>query len=516
MTSEEPLRTGGGAPPPLTIVDLTDAACDRFEAEWRAGGSPRIETYLAEAPADATATLLRELLLLELELELARGGGSLPKSDDYRARFPDHIGVIDKVFAAIAPPGPAETTVMSRGADATATFYPKIDGYEILTELGEGGMGVVYKARQLDLNRVCALKMISTHGEVSNEVARRFLAETKAIAKLHHPNIVQIYHSGRHNGRLFFEMEYVEGGSLAQRLNGVPWPAARAARLLDSVARAVDEVHHHRVLHRDLKPANILLSADGAPKVADFGLAKTFEPGSSQTITGTILGTPSYMSPEQAHGISQAVGVATDIYALGAILYELLTGRPPFKGKTKLEILEKIKSMKPEAPSRLVPGLPGDIEAVCLKCLMKSPAARYDTARDLAEDLRRFINGEPTLTRPTDSRSSALWRSILYSILASTTLILVLFLCYQGVLLYRRGGVKEAALSSTAQTVVKPPGTPYVVQPGEFPFDIAAHRLGNGNRWKEMRMEDGRTLTEEDARNLLPGRILYLPPFPEP
>ena len=238
---------------------------------------------------------------------------------------------------------------------------PSISGYEILGELGRGGMGVVYKARQVRLNRPCVLKMILGGGHASAEAAARFLAEAEAIARLQHPNIVQIHHIGEADGLPFFELEYLPGGSLDRRLNGTPWPARRAAELIEALARGVAEAHREGIVHRDLKPGNILLAADGTPKITDFGLAKSLAADSGLTRTDSIMGSPGYMAPEQAEGQTHHAGPAADVYALGAILYELLTGGPPFRGTTALEILDQVKHAEPVPPSRLVPGLPRDI-----------------------------------------------------------------------------------------------------------------------------------------------------------
>ncbi len=225
----------------------------------------------------------------------------------------------------------------------------------------------------------------------------RFLAEAEAVARLQHPNIVQIHHIGEADGLPYFELEYIDGGSLDRRLDGTPWPARRAAELIESVARGVAEAHRQGIVHRDLKPGNILLAADGTPKITDFGLAKSLAADSGLTRTDSIMGSPGYMAPEQAEGKTKQVGPPADVYALGAILYELLTGGPPFRGTTVLEILEQVKNAEPVPPSRLVPGLPRDVETIALKCLQKEPAKRYDSAAALAEDLRRFLGGEPIM-----------------------------------------------------------------------------------------------------------------------
>jgi WD40 repeat protein len=280
---------------------------------------------------------------------------------------------------------------------------PTIDGYEILGELGRGGMGVVYRARQVLLNRPCVLKMILAGAHADAVAALRFLAEAEAVARLRHPNIIQIHHIGEADGLPYFELEYVEGGSLEKRLDGTPWSARRAAGLVEVLARGVAEAHRQGIVHRDLKPANVLMAPDGTPKITDFGLAKALNTDTGLTATDSILGSPSYMAPEQAEGKASQAGPLADVYALGAILYELLTGRPPCRGATVLETLEQAKTVEPVSPRRLLPGLPRDIETIALKCLRKDPAKRYDSASALGEDLRRFLAGEPIVARPVSA-----------------------------------------------------------------------------------------------------------------
>ena len=275
---------------------------------------------------------------------------------------------------------------------------PRVPGYEVIREVGRGGMGVVYSARNVRLNRPCALKMILAGAHASPESAVRFLVEAEASARLRHPNIVQVYHVGEVDGLPYVEMELVVGGGLETKLDGTPWPPDRAADLVEALARGVGEAHAVGVVHRDLKPANILLDADGTPKVADFGLAKFLATDRGLTRTESILGSPSYMAPEQAGG-GAAVGPPADVNALGSILYELLTGRPPFKAPTVLETLEQVKSVDPVHPSRLVPRVPRDLETIALVCLRKEPHRRYASASALAEDLRRFRAGEPIQAR---------------------------------------------------------------------------------------------------------------------
>jgi formylglycine-generating enzyme required for sulfatase activity/tRNA A-37 threonylcarbamoyl transferase component Bud32 len=272
-------------------------------------------------------------------------------------------------------------------------------GYEVLGELGRGGMGVVYKARQVKLNRVVALKMVLSGGHAGEEERVRFLAEAEAIAAVEHPGIVQVHDFGTHDGLPFFSLELCPGGSLAAKLAGGPLQEREAAQTVERVARAVQAAHERGIIHRDLKPGNVLLAEDGSPKVTDFGLAKRVEGGSGLTQTGAVMGTPSYMAPEQAEG-KKNIGPVTDVYALGAILYECLVGRPPFRAATSFDTLVQVVSEEPVAPRQLNARVPKDLETVCLKCLEKDPARRYSSAADLAEDLRRWQAGEPIAARP--------------------------------------------------------------------------------------------------------------------
>jgi eukaryotic-like serine/threonine-protein kinase len=280
---------------------------------------------------------------------------------------------------------------------------PIIPGYQLECELGRGGMGVVYKARQVTLNRTVALKMILAGDHASPEAGVRFLAEAQVAAKLQHPGVVQVFHIAVHDRHPYIEMEYVPGGSLADRLDGIPRPPRQAARLIEGLARAIGEAHRLGIVHRDLKPGNILMTPDGDGKIADFGLAKLLNANSGLTATESILGSPSYMAPEQAEGKTREAGPAADVYALGAILYEQLIGRPPFRGATLIETLQQVKTAEPVPPSRLVPGLPPDVETIALKCLQKDPKKRYPSGEALAEDLRRYQAGQPILARPVGS-----------------------------------------------------------------------------------------------------------------
>jgi serine/threonine-protein kinase len=281
-----------------------------------------------------------------------------------------------------------------------AVGLPRIPGYQLEAVVGRGGMGIVYKARHLRLNRPVALKMLLSGAYAGLEERERFLREAEAVAGLRHPNLVQVHDVGDHDGRPYFTMEYVEGGSLAQKLLGTPQPAHQAAALLATLAEAIQVAHQGGIVHRDLKPANILLTADGTPKIADFGLARHFDTGPGLTQTGDRIGTPSYMAPEQALGKGRTIGPAVDIYAAGALLYELLTGRPPFRGETAAETELQVIHQEPVPPSRLNARVPRDLETICLKCLHKEPQRRYPTAAALADDLRRFQRGESIAARP--------------------------------------------------------------------------------------------------------------------
>ena len=310
-----------------------------------------------------------------------------------------------------------------------SNLLPKIPGYETLRILGRGGMGVVYLARQIKANRLVALKILLSENHSSASERKRFQTECEAIARLQHPGIVQIFEVNEHNGCPFFSLEYCEGGSLAHYLRGTPIGVNDAARLVISISLAIHVAHQAQVIHRDLKPGNILLAPTSvsktqspavepldaerpsinlfAAKVTDFGLAKQLDE-STQTKTGLVMGTPSYMAPEQAKG-KKDVGIAADIYALGAILYDCLTGRPPFKGATSFETVLQVTNEEPVSPRQLQPNIPRDLETICLKCLSKAPEKRYASALELADDLSRFTKGEPIQARRTGAAERA-WR----------------------------------------------------------------------------------------------------------
>jgi eukaryotic-like serine/threonine-protein kinase len=431
--------------------------CER----WRCGERVPVETYLrdympeAAESEDAIDLIYQEFLLRE---EL----GEAPTCDEYQQRFPklaeqlrqqfefhqalesgDGVGsklTVAEATASDVPVGSSVGPMLDAGSpedeqrrpqevlqlhalfgadravlgDTTRTQLhstpsrnpsqiplnvPTIPGYEVRTELGRGGMGVVFEARQVCLDRVVALKLIPAGAHAGSEELARFRREAEAVARLKHSSIVQVYEVGERDGCPYLALELVEGGNLRQKLNGAPLPPEQAAQLVAQVARAVSYAHQQGIVHRDLKPANILLTADGTPKIVDFGLAKRLDADMGQTRSGAVIGTPSYMAPEQAEGKSKEVGPLADVYALGAILYELLTGRPPFRAVTLLDTLEQVRSQDPVPPRLLQPKLPRDLEAICLKCLEKEPGRRFLTAQALADDLDRFLAGEPTHTR---------------------------------------------------------------------------------------------------------------------
>jgi YD repeat-containing protein len=313
---------------------------------------------------------------------------------------------------------------------ASACLPPlSVPGYEILIELGRGGMGVVHQARHRDTGRLVALKVLRDALLDSPQQRSRFRTEAEALTRLRHPNVVSLIEAGEQDGRPYFVMELVTGGSLDRRLAGQPQPVGEAAAMTETLARAVAFAHQHGIVHRDLKPGNILLGEDGTPKLNDFGLARQLDADTRQTASGAVLGTPRYMSPEQAEGRSDRIGPATDVWALGVILYEMLVGRPPFAGSGLIETLEQVRNLEPEPPSKAQPGVSRDLETICLKCLHKDPARRYATAEALADDLRRFQEDRPIKARRVGLRERAVkWRRrhpVTAALAASAVLLLL-------------------------------------------------------------------------------------------
>jgi serine/threonine-protein kinase len=326
---------------------------------------------------------------------------------------------------------------------------PTIHGYKVEGVLGIGGMGIVYKARHLKLNRVVALKMLRAGQFATESELTRFARESQAIAELHCPHIVQVHDVGDAEGRPFFTMELVEGGSLAEHLLGRPQTANKAAEMVQTLADAIHSAHAQGIIHRDLKPANILLSRDGCLKIADFGLARHVECDNPLTMSGTQLGTPSYMAPEQVLGGPDSIGPSVDVYSLGAILYEMLTGRPPFRAETALETQRQLTQVEPVAPARINASVPRDLETICLKCLNKQPKTRYASAEALANDLRRFLRNEPIHARPVTRRERLIrWarRNPAVTGLAVTAVGLILLAIVFGMREYRSAKQLSAEL----------------------------------------------------------------------
>ena len=355
---------------------------------------------------EIVADYLRSIERGELPDRTALLARHVDLANELTAFFADH----DRFRRAAAPLADALTLPPSESPESGPKRTIRYFGdYELLEEIARGGMGVVYKARQMSLNRPVALKMILAGQLASENDVKRFYSEAEAAATLDHPNIVPIFEVGQHEGQHYFAMGYIDGPSLAAKLDAAGWPTSEAARLVRQIADAIQYAHARGVIHRDLKPQNVLLGADGVPRITDFGLAKRSEDASNLTTTGQILGTPSYMSPEQAAGKTREIGPLTDVYSLGAILYALLTGRPPFEGPDVISTISRVIFEEPTSPRRHNPQVDQDLETITLKCLAKDPAERYSSARELADDLDRFLRDEPIRARPVGSMETA-WR----------------------------------------------------------------------------------------------------------
>ena len=452
MPAPEPTSLDGL---PLDALAEIDQICERFEESWKGGEPPCLADYLAAAPAVGRAALFKELVRLDVEGRRRRGDVVFP--EDYLPHLPDNAALVHQVWQelhlTVKIPGRAD--VDTSGSDAAnrdrasgirlpSSGLPAVAGFEVLEEIGRGGMGIVYRARQVSLNRTVALKIILTGTQSSAEHLARFQNEAEAVALLQHPHIVQVFDHGvcdlgAGNPCPYLALEFVDGGTLQQRLQAGPLHSREAARLVALLAEAVHVAHQHGIIHRDLKPANVLLSADGTPKLTDFGLAKRLDAEGRLTQTGEAVGTPSYMAPEQASGQAKQLTTLVDVYGLGAILYELLTGRKPFTGASALEVLQQVLNQPPEPPRRLNPAIDADLETICLKCLAKDPADRYTSARALAEDLEHWRAGEPISARPPTARAlvrlwlkqnfgAARWTLLLgagYGLLAAAQMFLV-------------------------------------------------------------------------------------------
>ncbi|MEQ9408216.1 MAG: bifunctional serine/threonine-protein kinase/formylglycine-generating enzyme family protein [Fuerstiella sp.] len=400
----------------LNVQLRIDEICDEFEREFKAGKSPEIEDLLVTVDEKIRQELLVALVQVEVDL-LQIDSADL---EQYGQRFPTYREQLASAFdtatdhqnTPIRSTELDDTVIGTRENRETSERGAKIryfGEYELLEEIARGGMGVVFKARQVKLNRIVALKMIRS-GELAHaEEVERFKIEAEAAANLDHPGIVPIYQIGEHNGQHYFSMGFVEGQSLADRVKGGPLPPREAAEIVRKVAEAVAYAHEKGVIHRDLKPANVLLDRHGEPKVTDFGLAKYVEADSGLTQTGAVMGTPSYMSPEQARGQNDEVGPSADVYSLGAVLYCLLTGRPPFQSSTIVDLLLQVLEKDPISPQALNAGIPKDLETICLMCLRKDAHRRYESVQALVQEFDRFSHGLPIFARPV-GRGERLYR----------------------------------------------------------------------------------------------------------
>ncbi len=424
LPSEERPSAGVGQGPGWLPDEPLACLLAEQRRRWEAGGPVRVEAFVAERAAGPVSDeVLLDLIYQEVVLRERRG--ERPGLDEYLERFPSLGGELRKQFALhhalagdsllgtsatpTAPEGLEAVPAVATARAATILQHGplppelshdvRVPGYRVEGELGRGGMGVVYRAWQVALKRRVALKVLlpSAHGGAA--LRERFRRETEAVARLQHPNVVEIHEVGEHEGRPYFSMELCDRGSLADRLAATPQPPHWAAQVVATLARAMQHAHDKGIVHRDLKPGNVLLTMDGTVKIGDFGLARRMD-DAALTASWEVLGTPCYMAPEQARGSASAVGPTADVYALGAMLYEGLVGRPPFKAATPLETIRQLIDEEPVPPRRLLPNLPRDLETICLKCLEKAPARRYATALALAEDLERFLAGRPILARP--------------------------------------------------------------------------------------------------------------------
>ena len=432
-----------------------DRLYEQFEAAWNRGPFPEITDFLPAESQPERQTALLELIRIDLEYRWRAANQDAAQTDPwtlatYRESFPEltdadvsSAGLLVEEYRVRRrwgdQPDPAEflsaygisaDTVLSQlqavdselaseqthsllnsheqdtvvgssvtGNSRSDTADGDFGNYELLDEIARGGMGVVYRARQRNLNRIVALKMIKSGELAGNDEVQRFHAEAEAAAQLDHPGIVPIYEVGEFNGQHFFSMALVDGEGLDAKLKGGPLPSKEAARLLAKIAEAVQFAHDKGIVHRDLKPANVLIDAGGQPKVTDFGLAKNIAADSGMTTAGQVMGTPSYMPPEQAEGTLSDIGSTSDIYSLGATLYYLLTGRPPFQAATPIETLRQVIQTEPVPPRRLNPDIPRDLETITLKCLRKEQRSRYATAQELADDLNRWLQNKPIVAR---------------------------------------------------------------------------------------------------------------------
>jgi serine/threonine-protein kinase len=402
-----------------TVEKQFRQVCADLERRLHAGEDCHAEDLLATLPP-ALADGERVVELAYAEFVIREELGQRPSPAEWYGRFPQlrerlrRLFDLHQMLPDSAGSGTLELATVYHAAASENTSLRGgeswQDRYELLGKVGQGAMGVVYRARQVGLDRIVALKMIRAGADATPEDLARFRREAEAVARLRHPHIVQVYGIGEADGQPFFSLEFAEGGSLAQRIADGPVPVRQAAKWVAELAEAMEYAHREGIIHRDLKPANVVLTADGVPKITDFGLAKHLGRPAGHAESGPIVGTASYMAPEQAAGQTAAIGPPADVYALGAILYELLTGRPPFRAETPLETLRHVREREPERPRAVNPQADCALEAVCLKCLQKDPRLRYPSAQALADDLKRWLAGEPILARP-EGWLKRLWRA---------------------------------------------------------------------------------------------------------
>lgn len=387
---------------PLDLVHKIDDLCVRFERAWCSSAAPSLDAYVGELPGLGREALFEELLALELEYRRLRG--ETLTFEHYAARYPDQLDILRNAWSA--PRG--ETTRRVKDNVPLPQAFPpdssdagprRFGDYLLVRKLGQGGMGVVYEARQLSLNRTVALKMIRAGEFADAEERLRFQNEVETVSRLDHPGIVPIMEVGAVGDQRYYSMKLVAGGNLAEQLGRYTGDFKATALLMIGVAEAVHHAHQRGVLHRDLKPANILIDADGRPHVSDFGLAKWSGKEGTITVSGEIMGSPAYMAPEQASGDRAAITTATDVYGLGAVLYTVLAGRPPFVGESVLDTLDQVRDRVPDSATKSNPRVPRDLDLICRTCLEKDPRRRYSSAIALAEDLGRWLAGRPIAAR---------------------------------------------------------------------------------------------------------------------
>ncbi len=406
-----------------------DAVCDAFEGEWRAGREPDVAASVQSMDAELRNFVAQQIMLVDMEYRRAKYGVA-PSFEEYatrmRMRLPDLVAEMDTLDGAgDLHDTPAERVGLrgnridgkSRPKDRSgytlgreaghAEIGPRIPGYELLSELGRGGMGVVYKARQIRAERLVAVKTIHAPNMASHEHVKRFQAESIAAARLTHPGIVPVFEVGEFNGVHFFSMAWIDGPNLESMAREQVLSSRAAAEICRELANALEYAHQQGVIHRDIKPLNILMGLDGQPRLTDFGLARLKDQDQSLTSTGQIIGTATYMPPENATGSDADAKATTDIYSLGATLYRCVTGRPPFQAATTMEVLRQVTNDEPVSPRRLNREIDVDIETLCLKCLEKEPSRRFQTAGELSAELTRYLNREPIHSRPI----SPVWRA---------------------------------------------------------------------------------------------------------